>query len=57
MQQLDLFPPLAVPSKPLPDNAQNDARNLVSDLLVAVLTGGSLNQRLHEEKQEEKSDE
>ena len=57
MQQLNLFPPLAVPSKPLPDDAQNDARNLLSDLLVAVLTAGSLNQHLHEEKQEKTSDE
>jgi len=57
MQQLSLFPPPAAPPKPLPDDARNEARNLVSDLLVAVMTAGLSNQRLCEEEHEDKSDE
>ena len=57
MQQLDLFPPPAAPAKPLPDDARGNARNLLSDLLVAVMTATPLNQKLLEEKREDASDE
>lgn len=55
MQQFNLFPPPAAPPKPLPKDAQDDARNLLSDLLVAVMTARASNQQLHEEKQEGES--
>jgi len=56
MQQLNLFVPPAAPPKPLPDEAQNDMRNLLSNLLVAVMTARPPKQGLQEEKQEGQSD-
>ena len=56
MHQLNLFPSPAAPPKRLPDDAQNDARNLLSDLLVTVMTARLSKQKLHEEKQEGQSD-
>ena len=57
MQQLFLFPPPAAPSKPLPDDVRDNARSLLSDLLVAVMTATPLNQKLLEDKREDACDE
>lgn len=57
MQQLDLFPPPAAPAKPLPDDARDNARSLLSDLLVVVMTATLLNQKLLEDKREDERDE
>jgi len=56
MHQLNLFPPSAAPPKRLSGDARNVARNLLSDLLVAVMTARSSKQKLHDEKQEGQSD-
>lgn len=56
MQQLNLFVSPATPPKPLPAEAQNNMRNLLSNLLVAVMTARPSKQGLREEEQEGQSD-
>ncbi len=57
MQQFDLFPPPAAPANPLPDDVRDNARSLLSDLQVAVMTATPLNQKLLEDKREDECDE
>ncbi len=48
MIQLRLFPPPAAPDKPLPDEVRRKARDLVSDLLIAVIAARCEKQRSRE---------
>ena len=41
MIQLHLFPPPAAPDEPLPEAVRRKARDLVSDLLIAVIAACS----------------
>ena len=48
MTQLRLFPPPAAPDKPLPDQVRREARELVTDLLIAVIESSTETQRSRE---------
>lgn len=48
MIQLHLFPPPAAPDKPLPEEVRRQARELVSDLLIAVIVARSEKQPTRE---------
>ena len=49
MNQLRLFPPPAAPKQPLPDKARREARDLMIELLTAVITTGAEKQQSREE--------
>ncbi len=48
MMQLALFPPPAVPDKPLPDEVRREACELVTDLLIAVIESSTEKPRSRE---------
>ncbi len=48
MIQLHLFPPPATPDKPLPDEVRGQARDLVAELLIAVIVARSEKQPTRE---------
>ena len=41
MTQLHLFPPPASPSKPLSDEVRREVRDLLADLLIAVIVASA----------------
>lgn len=41
MIQLRLFPPPAAPDKPLPEEVRREARDLVAELLIAVIVANA----------------
>lgn len=45
MNQLRLFPPPAAPKQPLSDKVRREARDLVIELLTAVITTGAEKQQ------------
>ena len=49
MNQLRLFLPPAAPKQPLPKRAQKEARDLMAELLIAVITAGAKQQQAQEE--------
>jgi hypothetical protein len=49
MIQLCLFPPPAAPKQPLPDKVRKEARNLMAELLKAVIVADAKQQPCQEE--------